>query len=102
MADSLPQLNKLAEERQKLLNEIRTEFQATKPSLYDRLQAFTRGYLVPLFVMAILGVLLAILFFPTKAWYRVMLCFVDCVVIPGKKFDFKICNQDHPNPGFDF
>ncbi len=73
---------------------------ATGPSFIDRLQAITRGYLWWILAVAILGVLCAVLFFPSKAWARLMLNFVDCVVVHGKKFNYQICNQEPPQEGF--
>jgi hypothetical protein len=99
MAELAPETKKLLEERQELLQKFNKEFRVTeKPTLYERLQAITRGQLFIMCGLLLLGICL-VLFFPTKAWHRLMLNFVDCVVVHGKKYDYKICNQDHPNDG---
>jgi len=101
------ELNKLEEERRALLK--KAQFDADipevnfRPSVYHQLQARTRGYLLHLFFLALVGLACAVLIFHQKAWYRVMLCFVECVVVHGKKFDIKICNpKQPPTDGFPF
>lgn len=95
---------KLLEERKALLSKVITDTENEfRPSIYHQLQARLRGYLLHLFFLALVGVICAVLIFHQKAWYRVMLCFVECVVVRGKKFDLKICNpKQTPTDGFPF
>jgi hypothetical protein len=103
MASLSADIDKVNEERKELLKKFKEDFPSTaKPSLYDRLQALTRGYLVQMLALVFVAVLCGVIFFPKKMWYHLMLHFVDCVSIPGKKFNFKICNQDQPQEGFHF
>jgi hypothetical protein len=108
MAAMNEEFKKLEDERKALLKKAQFDLDSAevtfRPSVYHQLQARTRGYLLHLFFLALVGLACSILIFHQKAWYRVMLCFVECVVVHGKKFDLKICNpkQAPTTDGFPF
>ncbi len=74
------------EEQQKLVPPTSTK----KPTLYERAQAFTAGYLWFCIAGSILLLALGMVFFPQKMWNRMMMWLFGCVTynVRGKKYNF--------------
>lgn len=79
-------------EKAKLLSQ-QDEASTAKPTLYQRAQLLTRGYLWLVVASIVLICAAGVLLFPQKAWNRVMMTLFGCVTLNIRGKAYRFCEQ---------
>ena len=87
-----------ATEKDKILGSFgasQASSETPKPSLYQRAQAFTRGYFWLVLTCAVLIIAAGVLTFPQKSWNRLMLKLFGCVTFNWGGKAYRYCEMQN-------